>query len=158
MTEIATELALLVDVGSAWAKAGVIGRVRGRWRLVTHVAQPTAWGPAELRRGLIERLEAAGDPRLAGRWEELLGQANRIECHTARNPGRLAVVAVSREVSGSSARRAAEAAGWQVVENVTLDDGRTLAERLAILQAATCFSSPCDRAPATCDSRGRRWG
>lgn len=136
MSEVSAELALLVDVGSAWAKAGVIGRVRGRWRLVTHVAQPTAWGAAELRRSLIDRLEAAGDPRLAGNWEALLDGASRIECHTARHPGRLAVVAVSREVSGSSARRAAEAAGWQVVEAVTLDDGRSLADRLARLQLA----------------------
>jgi hypothetical protein len=136
VSEVSTELALLVDVGSAWAKAGVIGRVRGRWRLVTHVAQPTAWGAAELRRGLIDRLVAAGDPRLADEWDALLDGASRIECHTARNPGRLAVVAVSREISGSSARRAAEAAGWQVVEAVTLDDGRTLADRLARLQAA----------------------
>ena len=136
MSDPSAELALLVDVGSAWAKAGVIGRVRGRWRLVTHVAQPTAWGAAELRRGLIERLVAAGDPRLGDQWESLLDGASRIECHTARHPGRLAVVAVSREVSGSSARRAAEAAGWQVVESVTLDDGRTLAERLSRLQSA----------------------
>jgi len=136
VTEISTELALLVDVGSAWAKAGVIGRVRGRWRLVAHAAQPTAWGSAELRRSLIQQLNAAGDPRLANRYDELLAGANRIECHTARQPGRLAVVAVSRELSGSTARRAAEAAGWQVTVLVTLDDGRSLAERLATLQAA----------------------
>jgi len=136
VTEISTELALLVDVGSAWAKAGVIGRVRGRWRLVAHAAQPTAWGSAELRRSLIQQLNAAGDPRLADRYDELLAGANRIECHTVRQPGRLAVVAVSRELSGSTARRAAEAAGWQVTVLVTLDDGRSLAERLATLQAA----------------------
>ena len=130
-----TELALLIDVGSAWAKAAVIGRVRGRWRLVTTVAQPTAWGGRELRRRLVDRLEAAADPRLAGRVEELVAGANRIECHTARRPGRLTVVAVSRELSGSAARRTAEAAGWVVTEAVTLDDGRSLAERLAVLQA-----------------------
>lgn len=133
-TRIEAELALLVDVGSAWAKASVIGRVRGRWRVVTRAAQPTAWGPAELRRALVGRLAASVDPRLADRAEELLASANRIECHTARRPGRLAVVAVSRELSGSAARRAAEAAGWDVVEIVTLDDGRSLAERLATLQ------------------------
>lgn len=129
------ELALLIDVGSAWAKAAVIGRVRGRWRLVTAVAQPTAWGGRELRRNIVDRLELAADPRLAGRVEELVAGANRIECHTARRPGRLTVVAVSRELSGSAARRAAEAAGWVVGEVVTLDDGRSLAERLAILQS-----------------------
>lgn len=130
-----TELAVLLDVGSAWAKASIIGRVRGRWRLVTHAAQPTAWGSAELRQELLDRLIVAMDPRLAGRAEELLASANRIECHTARRPGRIAVVAVSRELSGSAARRTAEAAGWQVVEVVTLDDGRSLADRLAVLQA-----------------------
>ena len=130
------ELALLIDVGSAWAKAAVIGRVRGRWRLVTHAAQPTSWGAAELRRTLLERLSAAADVRLSGRLDDLLATANRIECHTARRPGRLAVVAVSRELSGTTARRAAEAAGWQVAEVVTLDDGRSLAERLTMLQAA----------------------
>jgi hypothetical protein len=132
---IETELALLIDVGSAWAKASVIGRVRGRWRLVTRVAQPTAWGASELHRSLLERLEAVVDPRLNGRLDEILASANRIECHTARRPGRIVVVAVSRELSGGAARRAAEAAGWQVAEVVTLDDGRSLADRLATLQA-----------------------
>jgi hypothetical protein len=46
------------------------------------------------------------------------------------------VVAVSRELSGSAARRAAEAAGWQVTESVSLDDGRSLTERIATLQSA----------------------
>ena len=130
-----TELAILLDVGSAWAKAGVIGRVRGEWRLIAHASQPTAWGSAELRRALVDQLDRSGDSRLSGRYEELLATANRIECHTARRVGRLAVVAVSRELSGSAARRAAEAAGWEIVELVTLDDGRTLADRITTLQA-----------------------
>lgn len=129
------EIALLIDVGSAWAKAAVIGKVRGRWRVVTSVAQPTAWGGTELRRQIAARLAEAVDPRLAGDVDALVRAANRIECHTARRPGRLAVVAVSRELSGSAARRAAEAAGWLVAETVTLDDGRSLADRLAVLQA-----------------------
>jgi hypothetical protein len=134
--EIDTELALLIDVGSAWAKASVIGRVRGRWRLVTRVSQPTAWGSSELRRSLVARLGAALDRRLTGRVDDLVASANRIECHTARRPARLAIAAVSRELSGGAARRAAESAGWQVVEWVTLDDGRSLADRLTGLQAA----------------------
>lgn len=129
------DVALLVDAGSAWAKASVIGRVAGRWRLVTHAAQPTAWGPNDLRRALLDQLAAVVDPRLVGRVDGIVGDANRIECHTARRLGRLAVVAVSREISAVSARRAAEAAGWHVVETVTLDDGRTLAERLWTLQS-----------------------
>lgn len=138
MTEIPVraEMALLIDVGSAWAKAGVIGRVRGRWRLVAHAAQPTAWGAAALRRALVDQLVAAADPRLADRLDDLIADSNRIECHTAPRPARLAIVAVSRELSGSAARRAAEATGWHVVETVTFDDGRSFAERLDTLQAA----------------------
>jgi hypothetical protein len=134
--DVGTELALLVDVGSAWVKAGVVGRSRGRWRIVAHASQPTAWGGAELRRRLVEQLEAIGDSRLAGRYDDLIAGANRIECHTARDVGRIALVAVSRELSGAAARRAAEAAGWEVAEAVTLDDGRSLADRLARLQSA----------------------
>lgn len=130
-----TQLALLLDVGSAWAKTSIIGRVHGRWRIVAHAAQPTAWGATELRRSLTEQIERSGDARFEGRAEELMRTANRIECHTARQVGRLAVAAVSRELSGSSARRAAEAAGFEVSAVVTLDDGRSLAERLTLLQA-----------------------
>ncbi len=129
------ELALLVDVGSSWVKASVIGRSRGRWRVAAHASQPTSWGGAQLRRRLVTQLEGVVDARLAGSVDALLGAANRIECHTARRPSRIAVVAVSRELSGGSARRAAEAAGWEVSEMVTLDDGRSLAERLATLQS-----------------------
>ena len=132
---IDTELALLIDTGTAWTKAGVIGRVRGRWRLVAHAAQPTAWGEEELLRRLVEQLAATADTRLTGRFHELLARATRVECRTAVRPARLVVVAVSRELSGGAARRAAEAAGWHVVEMVTFDDGRTLAERVALLQS-----------------------
>jgi len=132
---VTSELALLVDVGSAWAKAAVIGKVRARWRIVAHAAQPTAWGPNELRRALIGQLRVAADPRLGDELDDLLGRANRIECHTARRPARVAVVAVSREMSGITARRTAESAGWQVTEVVTFDDGRTLADRLGTLQS-----------------------
>jgi len=136
VTPVRAEMALLLDVGSAWAKAGVIGRVRGRWRLVAHAAQPTAWGATVLREALVDQLAASADARLVDRLDQLIANANRLECHTARRPARVAIVAVSRELSGSAARRAAEAAGWQIVEMVTFDDGRTLAERLGTLQAA----------------------
>jgi hypothetical protein len=136
MTVVDAELALLLDVGSAWAKASAIGVVRGRWRVVAHAAQPTAWGAAELRRSLVERLAEAADARLVDRLDELVAGAPRIECHTARQPRRLVVVAVSRELSGGAARRAAEAAGWNVVDVVSLDDGRSLADRLSLLQQA----------------------
>lgn len=134
--DVGADLALLIDVGSAWAKASVIGRADGRWRVIAHAEQPTAWGSDELRQRLVERLEAVGDQRLSGRWHGLLNDARRIECHTAQRPGRLTLVAVSRELSGAAARRAAEAAGWELATVVTLDDGRSLAERLAVLETA----------------------
>jgi hypothetical protein len=109
--------------------------VRGAWRKVAHAAHPTAWGATALRGALVDQLAASADTRLMDRLDDLVAGANRIECHTARRPARLAIVAVSRELSGSAARRAAEAAGWQVVEMVTFDDGRTLADRLGTLQA-----------------------
>ena len=145
MIQVRADLALLLDIGSAWAKAGVIGRVRGRWRLVAHAAQPTAWGSNELRYALLDQLRAIVDPRLTDSLDDLLADANRIECHTARRPARLAVVAVSRELSGVAARRAAEAAGWHVAELVTVDDGRTLAYRLGTLQAAEVDASAIRR-------------
>lgn len=133
---VRAEMAVLIDVGSAWVKAGVIARANDRWRLVAHAAQPTAWGASELRRTLLDQLRVAADRRLIATIDDLFADANRIECHTARRPARAAVVAVSRELSGSAIRRAAEAAGWQVTVVVTFDDGRSLAERLATLQAA----------------------
>ena len=41
---IAAEMSLLTDVGSAWTKAAVVARTRGRWRIAAHAAQPTGWG------------------------------------------------------------------------------------------------------------------
>ena len=130
------ELSLLVDVGSAWTKAAVVARTRGRWRIVSQVAQPTAWGEEELRAALVSRLAGAADQRVGSRLADLVSRAPRIACHTPRRAGRLGLTAVSEELSGDSARRAAESAGWTVVEAATADDGRSLAARLSALQAA----------------------
>ena len=130
------ELSLLVDVGSAWTKAAVVARTRGRWRIVSQVAQPTAWGEEELRAALVSRLAGAADQRVASRLADLVARAPRIACHTPRRAGRLGLTAVSEVLSGDSARRAAESAGWTVVEAATADDGRSLAARLSALQAA----------------------
>ena len=48
-SRVGAEMSLLVDVGSAWTKAAAVARSRGRWRIVSHVAQPTGWGEDELR-------------------------------------------------------------------------------------------------------------
>ncbi|MEX1073081.1 MAG: glutamate mutase L, partial [Chloroflexota bacterium] len=130
------ELSMLMDIGSAWTKAAVVGRTRGRWRIAAHAAQPSGWDEAELIATLAARLAGAADPRVAGRLAALLAEAPRISVHTPTRPGRIALAAVSMELSGQAARRAAEAAGWVVVESVTADDGRPVAERLAALQTA----------------------
>ena len=83
-----TELALLIDVGSAWAKASVIGRVRGRWRLVTSRGAADGvgrGGAASVARGPSRAHRSTrGSPDRAGRAARV--SANRIECHTARRP------------------------------------------------------------------------
>ena len=130
------EMSLLVDVGSAWTKAAVVARSRGRWRIVSHVAQPTGWGEDELRAALASRLAPVADRRVSEHLAELLRGVPRIACHTPRRPGHIGLAAVSSELSGDAARRAAESAGWSVVESATADDGRSLSARLAALQAA----------------------
>ena len=130
------ELSLLVDIGSAWTKAAVVGRTLGRWRIAAHAAQPTAWDEEELLATLAARLGGRVDPRVAVRVAALLADAPRIAVHTPARPGRIALAAVSSELSGRAARRAAEAAGWVVVEAITVDDGRPVAERLSALQSA----------------------
>jgi hypothetical protein len=130
------ELSMLVDIGSAWTKAAVVARTRGRWRIVCQVAQPTDWGEEELRAALVRQLASTADRRVAGHIGDLLANAPRIACHTPRRAGRIGLAAVSTELSGDSARRAAESAGWMVIETATADDGRSLAARLSALQAA----------------------
>lgn len=133
-SRVGAEMTLLVDAGSAWTKAAVVARSRGRWRLVAHAAQPSAWGEEALRDTLARRLAPVADRRVTDRLGELLAAAPRISCHTPRRAGRLALAAVSSELSGASARRAAESAGWTIAVEATADDGRSLAERLAALQ------------------------
>jgi MutL-like protein len=130
------ELSVLLDVGSAWTKAVVVARARGRWRIAAHAAQPSAWGEEQLVSALVARLSSGADRRVVDRLSETLASAPRIACHTPRRAGRIGLAAVSEELSGASAQRAAESAGWTVAETATADDGRPLAERLAVLQAA----------------------
>ena len=130
------ELSLLVDTGSAWTKASVVGRSRGRWRIVAHAAQPSAWDESTLIGALVDRMRDAADQRLREGATQLLATAPRISCHTPYRPGRLAIAAVTGELSGAVARRAAESAGWLVVEAAAADDGRPLPERLSALAAA----------------------
>jgi len=129
------EVSLLIDVGSAWTKATVVGRARGRWRIVANVAQPTAWGQAALDETLAARLAIGADQRLRDRLREILAVAPRIACRTPRRTGRLAIAAIAGEHSAAAARHAAEAAGWMVAVTSDPDDGRPLAERIAALSA-----------------------
>jgi len=130
------ELSLLVDAGSAWTKASVVGRTRGRWRIVAHAAQPSAWDESVLIRALVDRMREAVDQRLRDEAVDLIAAAPRISCHTPFRPGRLAIAAVTGELSGAAARHAAESAGWLVVETAAADDGRPLPERLSALTSA----------------------
>jgi hypothetical protein len=134
---ITAEMSLLVDVGSAWTKASVVARSRGRWRIAAHTAQPSTWDQAELVRVLAGQLAVGADRRLVDRLPAIVGSAPWIECHTPRRAGQLALAAVSHDVSGAALRRAAQSAGWVVAEAATMDDGRSLSERLAALQAVT---------------------
>ena len=66
--EVGAELSMLVDIGSAWTKAAIVARSRGRWRIVSQVAQPSAWGEADLRSALVARLDGVVDRRVAIGW------------------------------------------------------------------------------------------
>jgi len=131
-----TEVSLLLDIGSAWTKGIVVGRSVGRWRIAAQAAQPSSWDETDLIQTLAARLVGAADQRLTERLVTILGDAPRITCHTPARPGRIALAAVSADLSGRAARRAAESAGWVVAETATLDDERPAAERLAALQSA----------------------
>jgi len=134
-TDATTELSILLDIGSAWTKATVVGRSTGRWRIAAHAAQPSSWPDVALVDTLAARLADSADPRLSDRLRALIAGAPRITCHTPTRAGRMALASVSADLSGLAARRAAESAGWVVVESASLDDGRPAAERLAALQS-----------------------
>jgi hypothetical protein len=130
------DLVLLSDTGSAWTKMILVARHGRRWRIAGAAAQPTAWGEEPLIAALASAIARHADPRLAHGLAERLHAVPRIESHTPRRPGRLALAAVSRELSAPVLRRAAESAGWVIVEEATIDDGRPLADRLAALARA----------------------
>jgi len=128
-----TELSLLVDVGSAWTKAALVGRAGGRWRIVSGTAQPSSWGESVLVEDLVSRLAPHADPRLARRLALLVRDAPRITCRSPRRPGRMVVVAdtlADQEAATSLAARH----GWTVVATLTGDDRRGEAERYASIQ------------------------
>ena len=123
-----TELSLLLDVGSAWTKAALVGRAGGRWRIVSGTAQPTSWGESVLVEDLVGRLAPHADPRLGRRLPLLVRDAPRITCRSPRRPGHLAVVAdtvAEQDVAMSLAIRN----GWKVVAAVAGNDPHPLAER-----------------------------
>jgi len=103
--EATAEVSLLIDVGSAWTKASVVGRTRGRWRIAASVAQPTAWGEEALEETLAARLAVGADQRLLDRLRELLAAAPRIGCRTPHRAGRLVIAAVAGEDEGVVGKR-----------------------------------------------------
>src|SRR5688572_4510599 len=109
-----TELSLLVDVGSAWTKAALVGRAGGRWRIVSGTAQPSSWGESVLVEDLVSRLAPHADARLSRRLALLVRDAPRITSRSPRRPGRIAVVADTR-ADQDAATAVAVRNGWTVV-------------------------------------------
>jgi hypothetical protein len=123
-----TELSLLVDVGSAWTKAALVGRAGGRWRIVSGTAQPTSWGESVLVEDLVSRLAPHADARLSRRLARLVRDAPRITSRSPRRPGRVAVVADTL-ADQDAATSVAIRNGWTVVAALAGDDRRPDAER-----------------------------
>lgn len=120
---VETELSLLLDVGTAWTKAALVGRAGGRWRIVSGTAQPTAWGESVLVEDLVSRLAAHADARLSRRLPLLVREAPRITCRSPARAGRLAIVAetaAGRDAAVAVARRS----GWMIGAVASADDGR----------------------------------
>ncbi|MGH2463624.1 MAG: hypothetical protein ACRDFZ_08405 [Candidatus Limnocylindria bacterium] len=128
-----TELSLLVDVGSAWTKAALVGRAGGRWRIVSGTAQPSSWGESVLVEDLVSRLAPHADARLSRRLVLLVRDAPRITCRSPRRPGRLVVVADTL-IDQGAASSVAIRNGWTVVGAVAGDDRRPDAERYASIR------------------------
>lgn len=152
-----TDLSLLLDVGSAWTKAALVGRAGGRWRIVSGTAQPTAWGESALVDDLVGRLSPHADARLSRRLALLVRDAPRITSRSAHRPGRLAIVA-DTPLGLDGATRLAQRHGWIVVAAVTADDRRPEPERFEALRTAdpdAWLTVPgSDRDPAS----GPMWG
>lgn len=123
-----TELSLLLDVGSAWTKAALVGRAGGRWRIVSGTAQPSSWGESVLVEDLVGRLVPHADARLSRRLALLVRDAPRITCQSPRRPGRLAVVADTM-ADQEAATLVATRNGWSVVAALSGNDRRPESER-----------------------------
>jgi hypothetical protein len=130
-----TELTLLLDVGSAWTKAALVGRAGGRWRIVSGTAQPTAWGESVLVEDLVGRLTPHADARLSRRLANLVREAPRITCRSPRRAGRLAVVTdTTAALEGATA--VAIRSGWTVEAGLAADDRGSDADRFTLLRGA----------------------
>lgn len=130
-----TDLSLLLDVGSAWTKAALVGRAGGRWRIISGTAQPTAWGESALVEDLVGRLSPHADTRLSRRLASLVQEAPRITSRSARRPGRVAVLA-DTQAGLDAASRLAVRHGWTLVAGLTAQDRRPEPERFEALRAA----------------------
>jgi len=130
-----TDLSLLLDVGSAWTKAALVGRAGGRWRIVSGTAQPTSWGESALVDDLVGRLSPHADARLSRRLALLVRDAPRITSRSARRPGRLVILA-DTQAGLDAATRLSQRHGWIVAAAVTSDDRRPEPERFEALRTA----------------------
>ncbi len=150
-----TELTLLLDVGSAWTKAALVGRAGGRWRIVSGAAQPTTWGDAVLVEDLVEQLTPHADTRLQRRLPLLVREAPRITCRSPRRPGRLTIIA-DTGAALEAATAIAVGSGWTVDAGVAGDDRRSDAERFELLRSTD--PDAWLAVPAPGGGSGSHWG
>jgi len=102
-----------LDLGSATSAAAVLGRINGRWRLLTAESSPAGIDPDDLLARLVARLIDA-DRALArqlGLRPASFAATPRLVARTAELP-RLAILATS-ERERAAVERLAETAGWR---------------------------------------------
>jgi hypothetical protein len=150
-----TELTLLLDVGSAWTKAALVGRAGGRWRIVCGTAQPSSWGESVLVEDLVGRLTPHTDVRLSRQLAILVREAPRITCRSPRRPGRVAIAASSAP-DLAAATTLAMRSGWTVEAGVAAEDRRTEAEQFDFLRRADVDAWLI--VPAAKAREGNLWG
>jgi hypothetical protein len=152
-----TELSLLVDVGSAWTKAALVGRAGGRWRIVSGTAQPTSWGESVLVEDLVSRLAPHADTRLTRRLVLLVRDAPRITCRSPRRPGRVVVVADTL-ADQDTATSVAARNGWTVAAALAGDDRRPDADRFQTIRGLEPDAWLAVSSTGTPPPHGPLWG
>lgn len=126
----ATPLAFFtVDRGSATTAVGLIGRLGGRWRLLTAAAAPASLDVDVLLGGLVERVRSADADVLEGPdgWREWI----RLESRTL--PPASVVVGAPSERRLAELEATVADAGWRIADRIVPDRTDALAATDALL-------------------------